>query len=192
MKAKFIRSAAYYSQLPTLQNDEFCLMGRSNVGKSSFINHVFKDRRLARVSKKPGTTTCANYYEINDGTAWVDLPGYGFARAPKNERVRFSSLIEEYCVKRKNLKGCIWLIDARHVGLSIDQAAHRWLLERRLPLFPILVKSDEVSNADIEERMRLFMDNFNVTAAPLTYSIRRIDCREEFWNRFMAWRNAIR
>jgi GTP-binding protein len=191
MNARFMYSAAHYKQVLAAQGDEFCLMGRSNVGKSSFINHVFGNRDLARVSKKPGKTTLANFFEIGDGTVWVDLPGYGFAAAPKGEKVRWDLLIEEYCEKRGNLKGCIWLLDIRHPGLAVDLVAQRWFLSRRIPMFPVLTKCDKVTRQEGAAKLRDFMESFGFSGEPIMYSITRQACREEFWRRFQKWQNGL-
>ena len=191
LKARFICSAAHYAQLPAPRGDEYCVMGRSNVGKSSFINHVFEDRELARVSKRPGTTTLANYYEVSDGTAWVDLPGYGFALAPKNENIRWARLIDEYCEKRKSLKGCIWLLDIRHAGLPMDVRARQWFVERRGGVFPVLTKCDKLSKKEITVQMTAFIEAFGFIEEPIIYSIFHRTCREQFWRRFRQWQNAL-
>jgi GTP-binding protein len=187
MKARFICSAAHYTQLPAPQGDEFCIMGRSNVGKSSFINHVFEDRGLARVAKKPGKTVLANYYGLSDGTLWVDLPGYGFAHAPKGEKSRWSQLVDEICEKRTTVKGCIWLLDIRHAGLPIDLQAYKWFVSLGMPAFPVLTKCDKVTRQEKAVQLRLFTDTFGFATEPLIYSIRDTACRDEFWKRFKRW-----
>jgi ribosome biogenesis GTP-binding protein YsxC/EngB len=189
MKAEFIMSAAHFSELPAHEEEEFCVMGRSNVGKSSFINHVFENRRLARVSKMPGKTILANVYRISDGSMWVDLPGYGYARTAKTEKVRWGRLIEEYCEKRKNLKGIIWLLDVRHVGLSIDLEAQEWLGHRHVPLLPVLMKCDKVSRGQLSLQTKSFIKTFSFTFGPVPFSTKEILYRERFWKEYEIWRN---
>ena len=191
MKAKFISSAAHYEQLADVSGDEFSLMGRSNVGKSSFINHVFGSRELARVSKRPGKTTLANLYGISDGTHWVDLPGYGFAHAPKGEKVRWDRLIQEYCEKRGNLRGCMWLLDIRHAGLPADMMASSWLADRRIPVFPMLMKCDKLTKQETATQVKAFMESFGFSEEPMLYTITRTACREEFWIRFHQWQSGL-
>lgn len=191
MNARFISSAAHYGQLPAAGGDEFCLMGRSNVGKSSFINHVFGSRELARVSKRPGKTTLANLYGVSDGTLWVDLPGYGFALAAKDDKVRWNRLIEEYYEKRGNLRGCIWLLDIRHAGLPADVTACRWLAGRRIPVFPMLMKCDKLSRQETAAHVKAFMESFGFSEEPMLYTIMRPTCREEFWMRFHQWQSGL-
>jgi GTP-binding protein len=188
MKAEFIMSAAHFSELPAHEEEEFCVMGRSNVGKSSFINHVFENRRLARVSKMPGKTILANVYRVSDGTMWVDLPGYGYARTARTERVRWNRLIEEYCEKRNNLKGIIWLLDARHAGLPIDLEAWEWLGHRHLPLLPVLMKCDKLSRSEIVAQKNAFIKAFGFSRSPVTYSVNDAMYRDRFWKRYEQWR----
>jgi GTP-binding protein len=190
IKAEFIMSAAHFSELPAHEGIEFCVMGRSNVGKSTFVNHVFGNRALARVSGMPGKTILANVYKVSDGTTWVDLPGYGYARASKVEQVRWSRLIEEYCEKRKNLKGIIWLLDARHVGLTIDLEARDWLGHRRLPLLPVIMKCDKLTKAEIAAQMKNFIKTFGFTFDPVPFSSKEILYRERFWKHYETWRNG--
>ena len=191
MKAQFVCSAQRYDQLPKPGGIEFCVMGRSNVGKSSFINHVFNQRGLARVSKKPGKTTLANYYAISDGSAWIDLPGYGYARAPKDQRLRWGRLIEEYCEKRPALRGALWLLDVRHPGQAIDRVAGEWFAALGLPVLPILTKCDKVPGSRLPRQVALFIKEWGPSAQPVTYSIEADGYREAFWNRFEQWRKAF-
>jgi GTP-binding protein len=191
MNARFVCSAAHYNQVPAEGGDEFCLMGRSNVGKSSFINHVFGNRDLARVAKKPGKTTLANFFEVSDGTVWVDLPGYGFASAPKGEKVRWDRLIEEYCEKREILRGCVWLLDIRHPGLPVDLLAHRWFSSRRIPMFPVLTKCDKVTRQEGAALLKEFMESFGFPEEPVMYTTTRQACKEEFWMRFGKWQSGL-
>jgi len=191
MKAEFISSAARYSQLPAPDGEEFCLLGRSNVGKSSFVNHVFENRKLARVSNTPGKTILANYYKVSDNSVWVDLPGYGFAKGPKTEKAGWSRLIEEYCEKRPDLIGGLWLLDIRHAGLEIDRIALQWFIARHIPILPILTKCDKIVTSKIKDRKKEFVEEFGLKEEPVVYSINSIVYREEFWKRFEKWRISL-
>ena len=141
----FIRAAGTWRELPRAEGDEFALLGRSNVGKSSFINHVCADHGLARTAKRTGTTATANLFKVNDVTYWVDLPGYGYASTGSGERGRWSMLIRDYCQKREALCGIIWLVDIRHIGTGMDVEAFEWLRGLRKPVLPILSKGDKLS-----------------------------------------------
>ena len=136
------------------------------------------NRGLARVSKMPGKTTLANIYRISDDSTWVDLPGYGYARAAKGEQARWSYLIEEYCAKRPNLKAGLWLLDVRHCGLDIDRMARHWLAGRRLPFLVILTKCDKLAAAKLRKQTDMFVEAFGLTEVPLTYSIQAPGSRD--------------
>jgi GTP-binding protein len=191
MKARFLCSAAQFSQLPAPKGEEFCVMGRSNVGKSSFINHVFADRTLARVSKKPGKTVLANMYGISDQTVWIDLPGYGFATASKGEKTRWHHLIDDICKKRMTIRGCIWLLDSRHAGLAIDMQALFWFGSLKMPAFPVLTKTDKLTKNEEAVQLRLHSEAFGFKEAPLLYSIQNAACRDVFWDRFSHWEKGL-
>lgn len=182
-------SAAHFSELPSPIGEEFCVMGRSNVGKSSFVNHVFENRKLARASKMPGKTILANVYRVSDGSMWVDLPGYGYARTARTEKIRWGKLIEEYCEKRKNLTGIIWLLDVRHVGLAIDLEAQEWLRGLHVPILPVLMKCDKLSRSRLVLQIRSFVKKFMFAFDPVPFSVKEILYRERFWKQYENWRN---
>ncbi|MDG5814915.1 ribosome biogenesis GTP-binding protein YihA/YsxC [Chitinispirillales bacterium ANBcel5] len=187
-KAQFVTSAAHFSDLPPLTEDEYAVFGRSNVGKSSFINHVFSSGVIARTSQKPGKTTLANLYKVSDGSAWVDLPGYGYARASIREMERWSRLIGEYCSGRENLAGIIWLLDIRHPGIAADKEAASWLYELKLPVFPVLTKSDKLSRNNQLKNAAQFKKIFNFKTDTLLYTVTDHSSRERFWQMFELWR----
>ncbi len=189
--AEFISSAARFEEIPKSVSPEFCILGRSNVGKSSFINHVFANGSLARVSKTPGKTTLANFYRVNDGTIWADLPGYGFAQKARSEQERWSLLVADYCEKRKNLCGVIWLCDSRHPGLPIDKEAIAWLVSLSLPVFAVLTKADKLSAAEQAQSVRRFAEEFPLSGAGLLFSTRSQQAGERFWQEFSAWASGL-
>jgi GTP-binding protein len=191
MKAEFICSASDYNNLPSMQGDEFCLLGRSNVGKSSFINHVFGDGTLARVSGTPGKTILANYYKTSDGSFWVDLPGYGFAVGSKSEHRRWSMFTEEYCLRRISLKGGLWLLDVRHPGLETDRKAFEWFAQHGISLMAVITKCDKMSRSQLNERKKDFVKEFGLSEEPVLYSVNSDICRSVFWDRFNAWRSSL-
>jgi GTP-binding protein len=186
-RAEFLFSAARFSEIPESRSREFCICGRSNVGKSSFINHVFSDGGLARVSKMPGKTTLANFFSVSDGSVWVDLPGYGHANRARTEQVRWSHLIADYCEKRENLLGAIWLCDSRHPGIDLDIEAYAWFRTLGLPVFPVLTKADKLTRREETENVRRFIDLFHPDAAPVLFSNTGERTREIFWKQFYSW-----
>jgi len=185
--AEFLFSAANFSEIPKSKSREFCVCGRSNVGKSSFINHVFADNRLARVSKMPGKTTLANFFSVSDGSVWVDLPGYGHAQRARTEQLRWSRLIGDYCEGRENLRGAIWLCDSRHVGLDIDKEAYEWFRSLDLPVLPVLTKTDKLTRRQQSENVKKFTGLFHPEFEPVLFSYAGELSREVFWERYYYW-----
>jgi GTP-binding protein len=189
--AKFLCSAGRFTELPESIGDEYALLGRSNVGKSSFINHACAQGGLAKTSKRPGTTGCANFYKITETLCWVDMPGYGFASTSQNERERWSTLIYEYCQRRDELKGILWLLDCRHIGLAMDCEAYEWLTKLGKPVLPILAKADKLPRSGQKKQAQLFVKSFAGMGEPVLFSTLEHPSRERFWERFEAWRTTI-
>ncbi|MBD3239766.1 MAG: ribosome biogenesis GTP-binding protein YsxC [Chitinivibrionales bacterium] len=185
--ASFLCSAGKAAEFPSGVPPELCILGRSNVGKSSFINHVLSSRNLARVSKTPGKTILANFYQLSDGWRWVDLPGYGYARASRSEQRRLSSLIRAYCEERDVLRGAIWLLDVRHPGLSADREAFAWLTATGLPILAVLTKCDKVSGGRVNELRRKHAALYPGVAGFVAYSTLRPGSRQAFWGAYAAW-----
>jgi GTP-binding protein len=162
------------------------------VGKSAFLNHVFGDTTLARVSKTPGRTRLANSYSVSDGAIWIDLPGYGYAKAGGAEKERWAQLIGDYCARRPNLRGIIWLLDVRHPGTAQDKKAAAWLAEAGIPVLPVLTKCDTVSRNEASKNLRRYMQEFGFPALvrPVLYSIRDEAARIRFIAAYGPWREA--
>lgn len=183
----YVGPACRPSEFPPERAAEVCVLGRSNVGKSSFINHVTECSGLARVSKKPGKTMCAHFFRVDTNTVWVDLPGYGFARASGGEKRRVSKLIHDYCAGRSNLRGVIWLLDIRHPGLAADREAYEWFGSLRLPLLPVLTKRDKIGRSRWAAQVKAYRECFGFPRAPVTYSIREAQARRAFLARYTEW-----
>ena len=190
-EAVFITSSAYYKQLPVPKGEEFAILGRSNVGKSSFINHVLEKNTLAKTSKTPGKTSLANLYQIDESMVWVDLPGYGYAKVSGDEKTRWSKLIADYCMKRPNLLGIIWLIDIRHIGIKADLEAFPWLKSLSKPIFPVLTKADKLTSSQRKQNRKKAVEIFGFYQEPVIYSVLDHSSRDRFWESFEEWRNLI-
>jgi GTP-binding protein len=190
-RARYFHSAGYPSEFPEVSENEYCLLGRSNVGKSSFINHVLGNKTLAYVSKKPGKTKLANFFFIDDAIIWVDLPGYGYAKASRSEKNRCSGLISDYCTKRENLAGIIWFLDIRHIGIKADVEAYRWLHQLSQPVFPIITKVDKFSQNKRKKQIQEIEEYYNLNPPTCTYSIHKNSFRERFWSSFRSWTQNI-
>lgn len=147
---EFLGSFGYPAGLPDNLRPEVALFGRSNVGKSSLINTLLGRRGEARVSKTPGKTRAANYFTINGAFALVDMPGYGYARAPKTERARFQKLFEQYIEADDRRSAMVQLIDARHDPTDLDLESIDRLRRSRRPMCLVFTKADKVSRNKLD------------------------------------------
>lgn len=125
---------------------EFCIMGRSNVGKSSFINALLNRKKLAYTSQNPGKTQTINFYLINDNFYLVDVPGYGYAKVSKQKREAFGKMIETYLTQRETLRHVFLLIDSRHEPTKDDYLMVEFLQYIRIPFTIVATKADKLSN----------------------------------------------
>ena len=144
--AEFIISAMRISQYPEDNLPEVMLVGRSNVGKSSFINMIASNKKLARISSTPGKTRFLNFYLFNNSFYFVDVPGYGYAGVSKKEHKKFGLMIEEYLEKRPNLVRTYMLVDIRHKPNSDDILMYDYLKFHNIPVTVIATKADKLSN----------------------------------------------
>ena len=144
--SKFVISAIRRSQYPTDGLPEFMLVGRSNGGKSSFINTITNNKKMARVSNTPGKTRNLNFYLLNDSFYFVDVPGYGYASVSKKEHRKFGLMIEEYLEKRSNLVRTYMLVDLRHKPSDDDVLMYKYLKYYNLPVTIVATKADKISN----------------------------------------------
>ena len=146
-KAKFLLSQSKFGGFPQQGMPEIAMAGKSNVGKSSLINSLTRHSKLARTSSEPGKTRLINYYSINDEFLLVDLPGYGFARAPKSEQEKWSQMIEGYLTGSQQLKHVFHLVDIRHAPTKEDQMMTEYLRHYDIPFTVIATKADKLSKA---------------------------------------------
>ena len=137
--------AVRVSQYPEDKKSEFLILGRSNVGKSSFINTIINRKNLARTSSKPGKTQTLNFYQINKEFYIVDVPGYGYAATSKKQIEKFGIMIEEYLKTRQNLKHVFLLVDYRHKPTEDDVLMYKYLKHYNIPVSIICTKLDKVS-----------------------------------------------
>ena len=144
-QAKFVVSVADASKVPDYGVPEIAIAGKSNVGKSSFINFMVNQNKLAKTSQEPGRTRLLNYFEINNGEYYfVDLPGYGYAKVSKDAQNRWQKYLEEYLLKRTQIKTLIQLIDARHDIQKNDFQMREWVEAYKLPIITVVTKMDYV------------------------------------------------
>ena len=155
-------SAVRQSQYPEDNKPEFLLCGRSNVGKSSFINTIIERKDLARVSSNPGKTQTLNFYHVNESFYLVDVPGYGYATVNEEVRQKFGKMIEEYLEHRDNLERVFLLIDFRIKPTQDDLLMYNFLNYHNLPVTIIATKVDKVSKNDREKQVKMINEELNI------------------------------
>ena len=155
-------SAIRKSQFPTDNRNEFLLVGRSNVGKSSFINTLINRKNFARTSAKPGKTQTLNFYLVNDYFYLVDAPGYGFARVSKKLKNKFGLIMEDYLEQRDNLKMVFMLIDFRHKPTDDDIMMYNYLVHYNIPVSIICTKADKVSKGNQEKQLNMISKTLKI------------------------------
>lgn len=158
----FVTSAVRKSQYPSDNRDEFLLVGRSNVGKSSFINSLVNRKNIARTSAIPGKTQTLNFYLINELFYLVDVPGYGFAKVSKKLKNKFGMIIEDYLKMRDNLKMVFMLVDFRHKPTEDDVLMYNYLKYYNIPVTIIATKSDKVSNNNYDKNRKIIRDTLKM------------------------------
>lgn len=149
----FVTSAPKLSACPDSPWPEIAFAGRSNVGKSSLINCLLNRRGLVRTSATPGRTQMLNFFAINEALHFVDLPGYGFARAPRAVREKWQPMIRDYLGRRQNLKAVVWLLDSRREPSKEDLQFLDWLEEAERPTIPVVTKIDKLSRNELARQL---------------------------------------
>jgi len=143
-EVRLARTTADPDDHPSPPRPEIAFVGRSNVGKSSLLNALCRNRRLARVSRSPGKTQTINYFDVGGACYFVDLPGYGYAAVPEEVRRTWGPMIEGYLERSPRLAGVVSLIDGRHDPTELDRRMVTWLAERGIPTLVALTKADSV------------------------------------------------
>ena len=158
--AQFVISSPDVSDCPQSNLPEYAFIGRSNVGKSSLINMLAHNPKLAKTSQKPGKTLLVNHFIINANTpeAWhlVDLPGYGYAQAGQQQRAKLKQMIERYCLLREPLCSLFVLVDCRHEPQKIDMEFMEWLGENEVPFAIVFTKGDKVGKGRLRENVEAY------------------------------------
>jgi GTP-binding protein len=178
---EFIKSAFKEVDWPRDARPEIAFLGRSNVGKSSLINSLLGVRGLARTSNTPGRTQALNFYLINGHFRLVDLPGYGYARAPKAVKAEWSEAAENFLAKREQLVLSIHVVDSRHEPSKQDLQLHAWLEYHEKPHLIVATKSDKLSNNELRRNIERAKQALK-TDQVVTYSATVKRGREEVWS----------
>ena len=147
---KFEVSAVSPKQYPNNNLPEIVLVGKSNVGKSSFVNTMINRKKLARTSSEPGKTRQLNFYNIDDKFYFVDLPGYGYSKMSKKEQEQVGHFIEEYLFNRKQIALIIFLVDIRHKPTENDKLMYNYVISAKLPFIILTNKADKIAITKVE------------------------------------------
>ena len=165
--AVYVKSSATISQCPEHQRPEYAFIGRSNVGKSSLINMLTGNKKLAKTSATPGKTLLINHFEINGDWYLVDLPGYGFAKRSKTERTKLEQMISGYILQRESLANLFVLIDSRHEPQQIDLEFMQWLGESGVPFSIVFTKADKLSKQALNKSIDAYLTRLTEDWEPL-------------------------
>lgn len=152
------------SQYPTDKKPEIAFAGKSNVGKSTLINAMIGRKALARTSSQPGKTRTINFYDVENILYFVDLPGYGYAKAPKTEIERWGVMIEEYLNKRDTLMGIVMLVDIRHEPGENDKMMYNWLKHYNYDIIVVATKLDKIKRSQIQKQLSVVRKGLNMSA----------------------------
>ena len=157
-EATFVKSATTYKACPLPDKHEVAFIGRSNVGKSSLINMLCNNRKLAKTSSTPGKTQTINHFLINKSWYLVDLPGDVFAKVNKQLRNTFANFISDYILKRPNLDCLFILVDSRHEPRKIDLEFIAWCGENEIPIAIVMTKTDKLKPAELEHNINVYVE----------------------------------
>lgn len=171
-------------QYPNTELPEVAFVGKSNVGKSSLINCMVNRKSLARTSQNPGKTRTINFYNIENIVHFVDLPGYGYARAAKSEIAKWGKMIEEYLLERSQLKSIILLIDIRHQPSDNDKIMYDWLKHYGYKIIIVTTKSDKLKRSQINKHISIISKSLQLDKEDLLvpFSSETKDGREKLWD----------
>ena len=179
---KFEISAVGPKQYPKGNLPEVVLVGKSNVGKSSFINTMLGRKSLARTSNTPGKTRQINFYNVDDVFYFVDLPGYGYSKMSKQEKITSGNYIEEYLQKRQNIALVIHLLDIRHKPTSDDMLMYDYILRSNLPFMFITNKADKIAITKVDSEVERIKEILGISYSTiLPFSSERKIYKDRVW-----------
>lgn len=161
-KVELEKVAVEEKQYPDTNIKEFAFAGRSNVGKSSFINAMLNRKNLARTSSTPGKTRTINFYRVNDALRLVDLPGYGYAKVAKSEKEKWAGIINRYLENRENLVETILLVDIRHEPTALDKQMYDYIIESGFSGIVIATKKDKIKKSQVDKHISIIAKKLGV------------------------------
>ena len=180
---KFEISAVGPKQYPATNLPEVVLVGKSNVGKSSFVNTMINRKKLARTSSEPGKTRQINFYNIDESFYFVDLPGYGYSKMSKKEQEQVGKFIEQYLFNRKEISLIIFLIDIRHSPTANDKLMYNYVISSGLPFIILANKADKIAITKVDDAVSELQKQINpigdITTLP--FSSERKIYKDEVW-----------
>jgi GTP-binding protein len=181
---EMVISAVRPSQYPEDGLPEFALAGRSNVGKSSFINRMIGRKSMARISSKPGKTQTLNFYKIEEQLFFVDVPGYGYAKVSKTEREAWGKMIEQYLTGRSVLKAVVQIIDIRHEPTDDDCMMYDFLKHYNIPTIVIATKADKIKKGNYAKHKKIVKEVLDMDPSDplILFSSEKGMGMEEAWN----------
>ena len=181
---KFEISAVGPKQYPKNNLPEIVLVGKSNVGKSSFVNTMINRKKLARTSSEPGKTRQINFYNIDNLFYFVDLPGYGYSKMSKKEQEQVGKFIENYLFHRKEISLIIFLIDIRHSPTSNDKLMYNYIISSGLPCLILANKADKIAITKVDDTVKALQKELNPIGdiPTLPFSSERKIYKDDVWN----------
>ncbi|AMG60490.1 YihA family ribosome biogenesis GTP-binding protein [Staphylococcus lugdunensis] len=177
-------SAVKEEQYPDTNLSEIALSGRSNVGKSTFINSMIGRKNMARTSQQPGKTQTLNFYNIDQQLIFVDVPGYGYAKVSKSQREKFGKMIEEYITTRENLRLVIQLVDLRHDPTQDDILMYNYLKHFDIPTLVICTKEDKIPKGKVQKHLKNIKEKLDLEDEDniISYSSIKNSRQQQIWN----------
>ena len=182
-------SAVKSEQYPETGLSEVALSGRSNVGKSSFINSMIGRKNMARTSQQPGKTQTLNFYNIDNQLVFVDVPGYGYAKVSKKQREAFGKMIEQYITERDSLKLVIQLVDLRHNPTEDDILKYNFLKYYELPTLVIATKEDKIAKGKVQKHLDNIQQKLEMEPEDqiISYSAVKNNKQKIIWNTIASY-----
>lgn len=185
-KCDLVMTAGRKDQFPAVDLPEFAFAGRSNVGKSSLLNMLMNRKSFARVSATPGKTRTINFYELNGGARFVDLPGYGYAKVGKNMQSFWSGLIEPYLMDRENLLDVVLLVDIRHEPTAQDIQMYEWIRHYGYQGMVVATKLDKIPKSQVQKQLAMIRKTLGAPPDGFIMAVSSEDRRGKYqlWDAF--------
>jgi GTP-binding protein len=190
LSAEFVTGAVQPSQFPASLLPEVAFAGKSNVGKSSLINALLNRKHLVKTSSTPGKTREINFFRVNGAFTFVDLPGYGYAEAPKQVQRGWQALLEGYLTGRAVLRGVVLIVDARHDPSPLDIRLKDFLASHGVPILAVANKADKLPRSQAPAQLKAIARQMDLPDPPLAYSSKTGEGRDALWARLNAWLRA--